>query len=545
MNFMIPPQRKLTLGAMEQVGVLSPTQIRREKIRIWKNVVVLSLGFLLLFMSSSSVNALQSSINPDQGLGTYSLTAIYVGLVVSSLFLVTSIICKLTAKWTIVFCNLCYTTFIAAQFHPRFYTLLPTGLLVGLAAAPLWSAKCSYISLVGKRYSELCALQQPGTLESSERSTVMLFFGVFFATFQSAGIWGNLITSSDVMPECVLELIHYFSYYSLWDDIISSTASFSSYQHCSSSDDDCTDGKDGGGKIDAYPILSYGVTERNSTDVSFCGKNFCDDLIGEVETLRRPVEWKIHLLSGLFATTAFSSGIFIALLLDPLSRFQQVAERKRSCDLQLLFATFTQLRNVNQALILVLVFYGGLEQGFFEVDFTRAYVGCTWGIENIGYVFMVGKAMNAFGSGFSGLIVEYTGRIPVFLAAFLLNVATLAYLLIWEPTMDEHYVLFIMSGAYMLADSVWQTQINGLHGLLFHENVEAAFSAYKVFESLGFIKRIKKSFVNTQAYFNMREHNKHLCVRIKLYALVFILTLGMVCYGVLESRERKREVFRD
>ncbi|CAG0918284.1 unnamed protein product [Notodromas monacha] len=469
---------------MDQTEVLTPKQIRNEKIRIWKNVLVVSLGFLLLFMSFSSVSALQSSINSDNGLGTYSLTVIYVGLVFSSLFLVTFTIHKLTAKWTIVVCNLCYMGYIAAQFHPNFYTLLPTGLLVGLAAAPLWSAKCTYISVIGKRYSELCALQRTENKQSSEHSTVMLFFGIFFATFQSAGIWGNLITSSGrarLFPR--KELKH---------------------------------------------ILSSGETKRNTTDVSFCGKNFCEDFVDQVENLKRPEEWRIHLISGIFVAIAFSSALFIAFLLDPLSRFQKVANERQTSGFKLVFATFAQLKNLNQALILVLVFYGGMEQGFFEADFSKAFVGCTWGIEKIGYVLMAAKAMNSFGSAFSGKIVKYTGRIPVFLAAFVVNVATLVYLLTWEPSVDETYALFIMAGTYMLADSIWQTQINGLHGVLFHDNVEAAFSAYKVFESLGFIIAFLASPL--------------LCVRIKLYSLLSVLTLGIACYGVLETRERKLEV---
>ena len=47
---------------------------------------------------------------------------------------------------------LCYSTYIAAQFHPTYYTLLPSAVLVGLAGAPLWSAKCTYVSHLGKRY---------------------------------------------------------------------------------------------------------------------------------------------------------------------------------------------------------------------------------------------------------------------------------------------------------------------------------------------------------------------------------------------------------
>jgi hypothetical protein len=139
--------------------IISTDDIQREKRAIWKNVFAVSIGFLLLFMSFSSISALQSSLNADHGLGTYSLTTIYVGLVFSSLFLVTFTIDRLTVKWTIVVCDLCYMGYILAQFHPAFYTLLPTGLLVGLAAAPLWSAKCTYLSVVGKRYSELCEMQ--------------------------------------------------------------------------------------------------------------------------------------------------------------------------------------------------------------------------------------------------------------------------------------------------------------------------------------------------------------------------------------------------
>jgi hypothetical protein len=46
---------------------------------------------------------------------------------------------------------LCYSTYIAAQFHPTFYTLVPTAVVVGLAAAPMWSAKCIYVAQLGKR----------------------------------------------------------------------------------------------------------------------------------------------------------------------------------------------------------------------------------------------------------------------------------------------------------------------------------------------------------------------------------------------------------
>lgn len=68
---------------------------------------------------------LQSSINAKDSLGTISLSAIYGALVVSCIFLPSLIIRKLTAKWALFFSMMCYAPYIAAQFHPRFYTLIP------------------------------------------------------------------------------------------------------------------------------------------------------------------------------------------------------------------------------------------------------------------------------------------------------------------------------------------------------------------------------------------------------------------------------------
>ena len=49
----------------------------------------------------------------------------------------------------------CYSAYIAAQFYPQFYTLIPGAIILGLGAAPMWSAKCTYLSQVGNIYAEL------------------------------------------------------------------------------------------------------------------------------------------------------------------------------------------------------------------------------------------------------------------------------------------------------------------------------------------------------------------------------------------------------
>ncbi|CAF4382984.1 unnamed protein product, partial [Rotaria sordida] len=47
-----------------------------------------------------------------------------------------------------------YLLYIAANYYPKAYLMYPAAALVGLAAAPLWTAKCSYLTYTGAIYAE-------------------------------------------------------------------------------------------------------------------------------------------------------------------------------------------------------------------------------------------------------------------------------------------------------------------------------------------------------------------------------------------------------
>lgn len=67
------------------------------------------------------------------------------------------------------------------------YTLVPTSILLGLGAAPLWSAQSTYLTVLGNTHAE-----RAGKLG---KDVVNQYFGIFFLVFQSSGVWGNLISS--------------------------------------------------------------------------------------------------------------------------------------------------------------------------------------------------------------------------------------------------------------------------------------------------------------------------------------------------------------
>lgn len=83
-----------------------------------------------------------------------------------------------------------YMPYIAAQFYPRFETLIPAALMVGFGGGPLWCSKCTYLSTVSE------ALTQVRGSNSRKDVNTVKFFGLFFIFYQMAQVWGNLISSS-------------------------------------------------------------------------------------------------------------------------------------------------------------------------------------------------------------------------------------------------------------------------------------------------------------------------------------------------------------
>lgn len=59
----------------------------QEKWRIWKNIVVVGAAFMIHFTAFWGASNLQSSVNADASLGTFTLAAIYGSLILSNIFL--------------------------------------------------------------------------------------------------------------------------------------------------------------------------------------------------------------------------------------------------------------------------------------------------------------------------------------------------------------------------------------------------------------------------------------------------------------------------
>ncbi|XP_061756869.1 protein unc-93 homolog A isoform X3 [Nerophis ophidion] len=393
--------------------------------RNFKNVLVVSLGFLSLFTAYGGLQSLQSSLNAEEGMGVTSLSVIYASIIISSMFLPPIMIKNLGCKWTIVAGMACYVSYSFGNLYPGWYTLIPTSVILGLGGSPLWSAKCTYLTISGNVQA---------AKEGKKGSDVInQYFGIFFFIFQSSAVWGNLMSS----------LIF---------------------------------GQD------------TNIAHISEEKLQFCGAADCGLNITSNSTTTRPAQELVFTLVGCYIGVGVLAMLIVAIFLDNIDREQTSEFRgNREPFCHTFLATFRLLKDWRLLMLIPLTMYSGFEQSFLSGEYTKNYVTCALGIHYVGFVMMCFGASNSLFSFLFGRLARKTGRTALFLLAAVANFACIIALLFWRPHPDQLWVFFVFPALWGMADAVWQTQTNALYGILFPQASEAAFANYRMWESLGFV----------------------------------------------------------
>ena len=112
--------------------------------------------------------------------------------------------------------------------------------------------------------------------------------------------------------------------------------------------------------------------------LELCGANFCVLGSSDNANLERPPDSEIFEISAIYLSCIVAAVIIIALFMDPLSRY---GERRRGSisaqelsGVELLSATFKQLKKPNQQLLIPLTIFIGMEQAFIGADFTQVRI---------------------------------------------------------------------------------------------------------------------------------------------------------------------------
>ncbi|KAM4694701.1 protein unc-93 homolog A-like [Discoglossus pictus] len=398
------------------------------EIKHLKNILIISFGFLLMTTAYGGLQNLQSSLNPQKGIGVASLSVVYGCLILSSLFLPSIMIKKIGCKWTLVAAMCCYVTYSVGNFKPNWYSLIITSAILGTGGGPLWASKCTYLTVSGIKYAKRTG--------KKKMDVVNEYFGIFFLIYQSAGVWGNLISSLVLSQKPSKVML-----------------SNASYSHCGANN---------------CPVVSSGNSTSPPSTVP--------------DNLR-------YTLMGIYTGCGILAVILVATLLDQINLKDEEQEEEQAeislC--QSLLATIRHLKDKRQCLLIPLTMFSGFQQGFLSSDYTKAYVTCALGIQFVGYVMICFGATNSVCSMLFGKMSEYTGRIALFILAAATSASCIIALLLWSPNPKQLAVFFIFPALWSMSDAICQTLLGAFYGVLFDENKEAAFANYRVWESLGFV----------------------------------------------------------
>jgi hypothetical protein len=298
-----------------------------------KNVVVLGVAFMFVHTAFVSLQGLQSTMNSEGGVGVASLSCIY-GTTVISCLMAPWLINKLTTKWTMIIAFILFTGYFAGNFYPKHFMLIPLGVVLGLVAGPLWSAQATFVTTVALTYAQHSGIED-------QDAVINKFMGIFCGIYRTSYIWGNLITTLVLSNNRTLNI----------PTTIPVNLSFPMEKVCGTAD--CTLESDGSGETEMYNVF---------------GNSLVMDITDSTK----------YMLLSIYLGCGAMGAIVLLVLLD-----NNVGKRKQSDDedfslssKELFLSTLKMVKDSRCQLLILLVVFVGLEQGFMFGDFTKVN---TWG----------------------------------------------------------------------------------------------------------------------------------------------------------------------
>nr|BAM20565.1 similar to CG4928 [Papilio polytes] len=233
------------------------------------------------------------------------------------------------------------------------------------------------------------------------------------------------------------------------------------------------------------------------------------------------------MIVGIYLACMAGAALIVAVGVDSMKRYDTGRSGSGSgmSGMALLVVTLKLLIEPNQLMLVIINVFIGLQQAFFGADFTAAFVSCAIGTGTVGFVMMTYGVADAIGCVVTGYIAKVTGRLPLLCTAAIVQAGLFVSILTWRPHPSEEYVLYVIAILWGLCDSVWIVQINAYYGILFPGREEAAFSNFRLWESVGYIIAYVIS--------------PYLRTRAKTYLLIVMMIIGIALYFVVEYRDRR------
>jgi len=218
-------------------------------------------------------------------------------------------------------------------------------------------------------------------------------------------------------------------------------------------------------------------------------------------------------------------GVTLTLFLRPLEVEKTVTDvRKDVSNMVGLWSDYKLL------LMIPIIMYNGLEQGWIWGDFTAQFAKVSLGLDNVGYIMAIFGVCDAIFSYGFGFISDKTGRLPIIYIGCIAQLVV-SGLVIALPDLkeggDNWGLLVAMAALWALGDASLNTQLNSMISESFGDNAEAGFANFKLWQSL----MVCIAFVFPELF-------KY---RARSGILAGFCAIGLICVTILRSRTKSNK----
>lgn len=297
----------------------------KEHLRYLKNLVVLSLSFVFIFISYMSLRNLQSSLNDEGGLGLIALSSVYASLFCGCIF-ATTVVQRLRPKPTIILGGIGFLVYTLANFYPHYYTLVPASCIAGFSLANMWTAHATYLTNIAARYAEL-----RGKLI---QNVISKFNGIFYMFFQTCQIWGGIIASN----------------------VLASSSSSPGFGNLTVN------------ATDESSIVGNISFVKQDVDMATCGSSYCHVESNSSESSPVVEKSQLYTLVSIYTASVVIGIAVIWIFLDPLEGSMKKSTASVKDQLLAVFKFFGSKR---VPCLLGLMFYSLLQNSFMFGEFTK------------------------------------------------------------------------------------------------------------------------------------------------------------------------------
>ncbi|KAJ8315310.1 hypothetical protein KUTeg_007460 [Tegillarca granosa] len=274
------------------------------------------------------------------------------------------------------------------------------------------------------------------------------------------------------------------------------------------------------GNIISSLILKRGSYDGFKNTTKSCGSLDCPLSVNATE-ITEPESQVVYTLLGIYLVFDIVALLVTVIFISPLpmSKWSKDSSLKSSIS-----SCFTALGDYRVLLLLPIFGFMTIEQGILWADFTKSFISCRFGIQNVGYIMATYGASNVISNIVLSRIASLISRQFLFALGFTINMSILLMLYFWTP--DREFYLFIIALMWGIPEGVWRPQANALISLLFPDKKEPMFANMHCWIAIT----TTASFITSN----------YLCSSTKLSIAMVLCSVAVASYTILEIIVKKK-----